>query len=228
MRQDGACRPWAHREGFVLLNPVVDEGTSAFKTLALDRPKFRDACERAKAAGAEGLLLECPDRFSRVDPFRAIWETVEIHDKYGLSIYFASAPLSLQTTFAGKLLIFVQLAMSHDQALSISSKTKLGMEKKRAEGVRFGRRPKELTPQEWTWFDERRAQGVGYDTITADLNERRLLTAARQPTLKGRSKVELLTKTTLRRAIQRRDARAERTKLATTEPEVELRPEPGA
>lgn len=221
LRQDGACRPWATRHGFVLLNPVVDNGTSAFKTLALDRPKFVEACERAKAAGCEGLLLESPDRFSRVDPFRAIWETVEVFDRYGLAIYFASAPLELQTTFAGKLLLFVQLAMSHDWAVGHASKVQLGMEKKKAEGVKFGRKTKDLTPAEWEWFDGEREKGAGFDTLTVGLNERRMLSAK---TVKEKNSVITLTKTTLRRAIKRREAaRAESQKAERNGAEAPFR-----
>lgn len=204
LRQDKACRPWAERHGYTLLNPVVDEGTSAFRTLAFDRPKFIEACEKAKSAGADGLLFESPDRFSRIDPFRAIWEMVEVKDKFDLEIYFASADLSIQQTFAGKLLLFVQLAMSHEWAVGHASKVQLGMEKKKAQGVRFGRKPKELTDEEWDLFDKMRDAGSGWETIAVEINARRLIASMRLPNGK-RARVETLSKTTLRRADERRE-----------------------
>src|SRR5438093_11174406 len=72
-RQLSSIGGWAEREEFQLLEPEEDIGTSASKVPALERPFFIRACERAEAAGAAGLIIETPDRFSRMDPMLAVW-----------------------------------------------------------------------------------------------------------------------------------------------------------
>ena len=204
-RQAEVCQPWAEREGFVLLGEEIDNGTSASKVLALDRDKFVKACERAKAARAEGVLLEDPSRFSRMDPFRAIWEVVEVKDRYGLEVYFASDSLASQATFAGKIVIFLKFALAHEWVLSHTAKVESGMRLSQLRGVKFGRKPKDetFTEDDWLFIEEQRAKGVGYDSVALMLNERRGVN-----TMTDRAKAKRLgiTKSSLRRAIERRRA----------------------
>jgi len=171
-RQLGVIGPWAEREGFILLKAEEDE-ISGSKFAALERPFFIRACERAEAAGAVGIVLESPDRFSRMDPLIAVWELVEIKHRYKLDVYFAGYPLDVQKTAMGKLVVFLQMASAHQWVVDHTSKVVSGMNRKRAEGVKFGRKPKNLTAEEILVVRKRRAEGVGWEILAIELNEAR-------------------------------------------------------
>src|SRR4051812_4425249 len=98
-RQMEIIRPWAEREGVALLDAVADEGTSASKTNPFERPKFVEAAERARAAGAVAIVVECSDRFSRQGAKLDAWAEVELENRYGLKLYRADKPLEQHGTF---------------------------------------------------------------------------------------------------------------------------------
>lgn len=172
-RQMARIAPWADLEGFILLKPEREE-KSASKYGAFEREGFVRACERAKAAGAAGIIVEAPDRFSRQDPLVAVWELVEVRRRYGLEIFFASDSLESQKTTMGKLIIFFKLGISYDWVTEHTLKVMTGMAPKLGKGV-FGRKPKKLSPQELDLVKELRgATGdTGWETIAVRINELR-------------------------------------------------------
>lgn len=85
LRQLDVIRPWAAREGVELLDPEIDEGTSASKTNSFDRARFIAACERAKAEGADAIVVEVGDRFGRRGSMESAWAEYEMGLRYGLS-----------------------------------------------------------------------------------------------------------------------------------------------
>jgi len=177
-RQLLSIASWAEREDFQLLGPEEDIGTSASKVPALERPFFIRACERAQAARAAGLIIETPDRFSRMDPMLAVWEFVEVEKRFGLDIYFACVPLSYQATPMGRLVIFLQMASSHQWVIDHTAKVVSGMLRKKAEGAKFGRKPKNLRADELDQVKELRRKDrkegqKGWETIAVIINEQR-------------------------------------------------------
>lgn len=172
-RQLASIAPWAEREGFMLLPPEEDEGTSASKVPALERPVFISACKRASAAQARGVVLEDPSRFSRMDPMLAVWEMMEVRFRYGLEVYFTCVPLSFQTSPWGRLMVFMQMGQAHQWVVEHTQKTVSGMERRRAQGVRFGRKPKDITDDELLYVVRRRAEGAGFEKLAVEINEMR-------------------------------------------------------
>jgi len=100
-RQMMVIGPWAEREGVALLEPEIDEGTSATKTDPFERERFIEACDRAKAAGAFAIVVECSDRFSRQGAKLDAWAEVELERRYGLRLFRADKPLDQHDTMAG-------------------------------------------------------------------------------------------------------------------------------
>lgn len=171
-RQLDVIRPWAAREGFGLLKPEEDIGTSGSKVPPLQRPKFLKACERAKAAGAEAILVEMPDRFSRQDPELAIWEKVEVRRIFGLEIYFACFPREFQVTPMGRSMITLQHAAAHMWVVDHTAKVVSGMARGKARGVKYGRKPKELTEAEIDRVLALR-ESSGWEKIAMTINKER-------------------------------------------------------
>lgn len=165
--------PWAEREGYGLLKPEEDVGTSGSKVPPLQRPKFLRACDRAKAAGAECIIAELPDRFSRQDPELAIWEKVEVRRRYGLEVLFACFPLAFQVTPMGRSMIVLQHAAANMWVLDHTAKVVSGMARGRARGVRYGRKPKVLREHEIVRVLGLRAEGLGWERIAVVLNKER-------------------------------------------------------
>lgn len=144
-RQLVTIAPWAEREGYTLLEPAVDNGTSASKVPALKRPIFLEACERAKAARAS-IIMEGPDRFSRQDPDVAVWEKVEVERRYeGVQLVFACMSWEMQRSPLGKVFLFFHQATGHIWVEEHRKKVLSGNVRARARGQRLGRAPKEVT-----------------------------------------------------------------------------------
>lgn len=172
-RQLHLIKPWADREGLILLKPAVDNGTSGSKIPALKRPVFLEACERAKAAGAEAIVMEVPDRFSRQDPDVAIWEKVEVERRYGLKLYFACMTLDMQTSPMGKVFLVMQQTSGYIWVEDHRKKVLSGNERARARGQKLGRKPKEIALEEVPVIEQWRKDGHGWETVANLLNELR-------------------------------------------------------
>lgn len=176
-RQMISISQWAQREGYIVLEPSVDEGTSASKIPALKRDAFIEACERARAARA-AIIIETPDRFSRQDPDVAVWEKVEVERRYGgVQILFACMTLEMQRTVPGKFMAFLYLGMGHMWVEDHRKKVLSGNVRARQRGQRLGRAPKEVSFEEEqmivTWRRPGRDQ-VGWETIAIRLNKLRV------------------------------------------------------
>lgn len=165
-RQMLAIAPWAQREGYTVLEPSVDEGTSASKVPALKRPIFIEACERAKAARA-AIIMEGPDRFSRQDPDVAVWEKVEVERRYGVALLFACMDFNMQTSPLGKVFLFFHQATGHIWVEEHRKKVLSGNVRARARGQRLGRAPKVVSFEEEQQIEAWRAEKppVGWETI---------------------------------------------------------------
>lgn len=175
-RQMIAIGPWAAREGIALLEPAVDEGTSASKVPALKRPIFIEACQRAQAARAS-IVMEVPDRFSRQDPDVAIWEKVEVERRYGVELQFACMSLEMQRTVPGKFMCFMHLGMGHMWVEDHRKKVLSGNVRARQRGQRLGRAPKQVSWEEEqqivAWRSEK-PEPVGWETIANRISLQRV------------------------------------------------------
>lgn len=172
-RQLETIRPWAEREGVTLLDPVVDEGTSASKLDPFERPRFIEACERAKAVGAHAIVVECSDRFSRQGAKLDAWAEVELERRYGLRLLRADKSLDQHGSMVGAVTDTIHAEGARAWVTAHSSKVRSGMAKKKAEGARYGRPAKPLTAAKLALVAELRAKGHGWRRCALAVSERR-------------------------------------------------------
>lgn len=174
-RQRLACEPWAEREGYHLV-PIkpedMDIGMSGSKVPALQRALFTDACKRAQAMRADGIIMETPDRFSRFDPDIAIWEKVEVERRYGIKLFFACMSKEMQSTPMGKCFLFMQQAAAHQWVEDHRKKILSGNVRARARGQRLGRMPKAVSYEEERMIVEWQ-KTMGWEKIAVKVNEAR-------------------------------------------------------
>ena len=173
IRQMSIIGPWAEREGVALLEPEVDEGTSASTTGPLDRSAFIRACERARAAGATAIVVEAPDRFTRQGSELDSWARVEVRLRYGLEVLGADKPLALHGTMAGNVTNTVSADGAKAWTEAHKSKVRSGMARKKAAGARFGRPPKDLSAEELALVAKLRAEGKGWRRCAHEVSEGR-------------------------------------------------------
>lgn len=171
-RQAGIIRRWAAAEGVTLLDPIIDEGSSASKDDAFTRPLFVAACERAAAANADAIVLEEPDRLSRLDGDVFGWTRHELRRRYGLRALFACFPLEMQDHMIGRILAGVKAEMGHEWVKQHSARVRSGMAQAKAEGRRVGRPRVELTTTELDLVESMR-HTHGWPTIAHELSRRR-------------------------------------------------------
>lgn len=164
-RQLEVIRPWGEREGVELAGVVTDEGTSASKTDPFARPRFVEACERAREAGVAGIVVETADRFTRQGSAEDAWAEVELRRRYGLALYRADKPLAHHGTTVGRVLDTIKAEGAHTWAVEHARKVRSGMAKAKREGRSVGRPPKELTAEELALVERLRAEGHGWRSI---------------------------------------------------------------
>ena len=172
-RQREIVEPWAAREGVTLLEPVVDEGTSASKTDPYSRPKFIVACEQAKAMSATAIVVECSDRFSRQGLKLDAWAEIELERRYGLRLFRADKPLDQHGTMAGDLTDGVHAEGARAWVRAHASKVKSGMANAKAKGASFGRPAKPLSPTEVALVLRLRLEGHGWGRCARAVSEAR-------------------------------------------------------
>jgi len=172
-RQLEIIGPWAEREGVILLEPVIDEGTSATKTNPFEREQFIEACDRAKAAGAVAVVVECGDRFTRQGSRKAAWAEEELELQYGLQLWRADKPLAQHGTMMAAVTDTIHDEGAHAWVEGHKLKVRAGMARKKAEGARFGRPPKPLSAGELSLVARLRAEGKGWRRCALAVSEGR-------------------------------------------------------
>lgn len=156
-----------------MLDPEIDEGTSASKLNPFERPKFVAACERAKAAGANAVVVECSDRFSRQGSKLDAWAEVELERRCGLRLLRADKPLDQHGSMVGNVTDSMHAEGAKAWTMAHASKIRSGMARKKAEGARFGRPSKPLTATELALVGKLRAEGKGWRRCALAVSEGR-------------------------------------------------------
>jgi DNA invertase Pin-like site-specific DNA recombinase len=173
LRQAEVVEPWAAREGVTLLAAEVDEGTSATKKSPFERQKFLAACERARAAGADAVVVECTDRFSRQGLKLDSWSEIELERRYGLKLLRADKTVAEHGTMAGDLTDGVHAEAGRAWVRAHAAKVRSGMQRKKKEGAKFGRPAKPLTASEVALVMRLRAEGQGWRRCAHAVSEGR-------------------------------------------------------
>ena len=137
-RQFIATDDWARREGLQIVGDIEDEGTSATFTLAMDRPKFLEACALAKRLGARGVLAESVDRVCGQGSEELGWTRFETRRRFGLEIFFADVPLVLHGSLAGNVTATTSADVRRDRVALDRRRMKEGIAGRAAKGLPIG------------------------------------------------------------------------------------------
>lgn len=177
-RQLVKVQAWAVANKVRLLVAVVDDGASASNDDPLTRDNFVRACELGEKNGATALVLEEPDRLTRLTSHVFGWTHHEVAKRYGLKIWYTDQPLEMQDQMIGRIMSTVKAEQGHESNLLQRKRIREGMDLASKKGTKTGRpigRPRKMfTPQEMAtmrvWRD---TNGWGYHRIARALNEQR-------------------------------------------------------
>jgi DNA invertase Pin-like site-specific DNA recombinase len=172
-RQMEVIGPWAMREAVEVTQAIVDDGTSASKTNPFERPVFLKACKAAKDSGAEGIVVETADRFTRQGSKEDGWAEIELWRRYGLKLFRADKALKEHGTFTGDLMDAMKAEVARTWVQEHAKKVKSGMAKKMREGLHVGRPRKELTAAELVQARAWQSEGWGSRRIAHELSRAR-------------------------------------------------------
>lgn len=164
-RQLEVIEPWAHQEGLALLDAVIDEGSSASKLNPFERPRFVEACKRAVAEGAVGIVVECTDRFSRQGSKVDGWAEVELDRRFKLKLFRADKTVDEHGSLTGDMADNLRALLGREWVKQHASKVKSGMKKARKDGRAVGRPPKPLSKAEVEMVTAMRTEGEGWRSI---------------------------------------------------------------
>jgi DNA invertase Pin-like site-specific DNA recombinase len=172
-RQLEVIEPWAEREGVELLEPVIDEGSSASKLSPFERPRFVKACELARNHRAMAIIVECADRFSRQGQKKDGWAEEELGRRFGLRLLRADKPLEQHGTLAGDLGDAFKAEFAREWVREHARKVKSGIARAKREGRHVGRPRKQLELEEIVLIRKMHAAGVGLRRIALKVSELR-------------------------------------------------------
>lgn len=200
-RQLEVIGPWAHREGLVLLDAVIDEGSSASKLNPFERPKFIEACKSAVAEGAVGIVVECTDRFSRQGSKIDGWAEVELERRYNLKLFRADKTVDEHGSLTGDMADNLRALLGREWVKVHASKVRSGMKKARKDGKAVGRPRKPLTKAEVGLVNAMRAEGEGWRSIAHAVSTARGAFKVADP---ARRRALTVSHSHVRRAMDRR------------------------
>jgi DNA invertase Pin-like site-specific DNA recombinase len=172
-RQMEIITPWAGRECVALLAPDVDEGASATKTNPFERPKFVASCERAVSLGAQAIVVETADRFTRQGSKEDGWAEVELRKRYGLRLLRADKPLDQHGTLVGDTVDAFKAEVAREWAREHAKKVRSGMVRAKKDGKHVGRPPKLLTRKEMLLVQAMHDEGYGWRKIALAISRDR-------------------------------------------------------
>lgn len=177
-RQNDLLRAWATRHGHELVAIVVDEGTSGAVS-PMERVWVHQAIKKAKEHGADGILVESIDRWTRKGPLDFFQSSADIELRHGLKLHLADVPQGMDGL---ALEIYQSIMASVAKAFRERLREQItsGLARAKREGWkngRPGRRPKpNLTPDEVAYVREMKAlgkRGPGWGRMAMELTRRR-------------------------------------------------------
>lgn len=174
MRQLDPIKSWAIGQGVTLLPPFIDEGTSG-STDPFEREVFKKAVEEARFKGADAIVVEAPDRFTRGGPAAYYVAAHRLKTNEYLNLWKADMSLKEQEGFIGEILTAIKAAMAKEWLDRHVQATKSGMARWMAAGGKPGKPPKTFTPEEQRFIIEHRDQKDpdSWDWIANELSKKR-------------------------------------------------------
>lgn len=188
-RQLDLIQAWAARENVRLL-PSVEDSLSGDKTDPWERPGFLQAIEDARDKGAVALVVETVDRLTRRGIEHYHLCVYNLREKEKLKLWRADQTMAEQESFAGQLVATIQAAMAQQWMERHKKAVRSGIDRARAKGAKFGRKPKQFTQAEMDFIESclrvprfiqhKNKQGLtknpdyrGYKTIAHEVNKMR-------------------------------------------------------
>lgn len=167
------CGPWAKQYGVGLLTPIIDEGTSASKTDPFKRPKFLEAIQAAKLNGANAILVENIDRFTRRGSKLNGYYKTKLELEHRIKLWCADRSMDNQDSASGELIESVQAYIGREKSETLSRRVREGMAKAKAKGIHLGQPPKKLSTLERDLAARLHEERWGWDSIAMKINELR-------------------------------------------------------
>lgn len=195
-RQHDEARAWADRHGYMIVGYVTDEGASAGKTVPFDRPGFQDAIQKAHRLGADALILEQPDRLTRLDSDAFGWTRHELKTRHKLGVLFSCFDPDMQDTMLGRLMAALKVEQGHEWHKAHGPRVKSGMMVAKLAGKHIGRPPK-LSDEERRKALKLHEQGVSLSGIAHRISRDRGAFELRDPQAQRRRMVSRRTITRL-------------------------------
>lgn len=172
--QRRAIRAAAGREGWNLVEVIIDEGRSA-KTL--DRPGLMEAVNRVARGDAQSIAVAKLDRLTR--SLVGLADLLEWGERVGAGIIALDLGLDTSTS-TGRLIARVMASVGEWEREQISERTRAAAEVRRTRGQRMGRvGVRDAQPAIATRIAEERSAGRTWQAIADGLN------ADRVPTVRG-------------------------------------------
>lgn len=174
-RQREVVERWAAAQDYILVGFVTDEGTSG-ATPVQERRKLRDAIRRAKEMGAQGLVCESVDRFTRSGNDAEVQGRVWLQLTHGLDIYYADLPAGMPP-FVEEMVRSIYATMGKMFREQLRERIKQGNARAAMAGWPNGKPgPKakhSMSDAEWDEFDRLKAQGKGFRAIAQAISDQR-------------------------------------------------------
>jgi len=138
-------QPYAEANDLRIIARVTDKGTSAYTVSPFEREMFREAIAIAVTNKAKAILVEGVDRLTREGPDMLGWVRIELLRRHGLEIIIADqGPPELQGGFIGDLTAHTKASLAFFESEQKSRRTKEGLARARARGVKLGAPEKKL------------------------------------------------------------------------------------
>lgn len=201
-RQLLTIQPWGNTNGVEIAGTmVIDEGTSAHKTDPFQREKFLQAIALAKLEKADAIIVENIDRFSRKGSKMTGYYKVKLEMEHKLKLWCADRSMEAQDSGSGELIESVQAFIGREKSETLSRRVREGMASAKAKGQVMGAPRKPLTAPERDLAAALKAEGHGWETIAAKINEARGAHLIATPEIRRRKSVSAAT---VRRAFKPR------------------------
>lgn len=176
-RQRPILEAKAKSAGHEIVHWVIDEGSSAGQKAmpTFDRPKVKEAIKIANKLGADGLMVESVDRWTRKGADDLGYSMFVLRRDHGLAgaLVFADMP---DDPFAREILPPIMAVLARLDNKRRSDQAKSSMARKKAMGIRIGRPPKPpMTDQEYHELAlPLLAQGSGLRKVAIAISQERL------------------------------------------------------
>ena len=136
-RQEELLRRWGEVHGIDVVAVVLDEGTSG-SVSPLARPKVRQAIELAKQHGADGIVVETADRWTRGGLEDGVMSRAALMQQHRLSVYCTDMNLGMDRMLS-QIVLAIRDAMAAEWLRTHKARVAQGLRRAKERGWPKGR-----------------------------------------------------------------------------------------